>query len=144
MCRRKNIWLFLLSYVSEGTSCSMKRTIALCNYPQYSAPGRAYMILWDSIACKCWQTHDMVNLIASWQCNYYQTTHTMVRYISKRNSPFLDAWIRLLQQKRIKRRCTSIVHMVSHDTFQSLFAELVHTVIIHKHRDFHPNDSLHE
>ena len=55
--------------------------------PQYSAPGRAYDFR-GKIACKCWQTHDMVNLIASWQSNYYQIAHQMVRYISIWNPPF--------------------------------------------------------
>ena len=49
--------------------------------PQYSVPGRAHDF-GGKIACKYWQTHDMVNLIASWQYNYYQIAHQMVRYIS--------------------------------------------------------------
>ena len=55
--------------------------------PQYSAPGCAYDFR-GTVACKCWQTHDMVNLIAFWQANYYQTTHQMLRYISIWNLPF--------------------------------------------------------
>ena len=55
--------------------------------PQYSAPGRAYDFRGKS-ACKCWQPHDMVNLIASWQSNHYQITHQMVRYIAMWNPPF--------------------------------------------------------
>ena len=42
---------------------------ALCVItPQYSAPGPAYDFR-GKIPCACWQTHDMVNLIASWQSN---------------------------------------------------------------------------
>ena len=34
--------------------------------------------------------------------------------------------------------------MLSHDILQSLFAKLMHTVIIDQHCDLLPNDSLHE
>ena len=55
--------------------------------PQYSAPGRAYDFR-GKVACKCWQPHGMVNLNATWQSNYYQTTHQMARYISIWNPLF--------------------------------------------------------
>ena len=55
--------------------------------PQYSAPGRSYDFR-GTIACKDWQTHATLNLIAYWQSNYYQTAHQMVRYISICNPHF--------------------------------------------------------
>ena len=48
------------------------------------------------------------------------------------DTPFLNTWIHLLQEKCIKRTCTITVYMFSHDTLQSLFAKLVQTAIMHQ------------
>ena len=54
-------------------------------------------------------------------------------------TPFLDTWIRLLQEKCIKRTSTITVYMFSYDTLQSLFAKLT---IMHQYRNVHTKDSL--
>ena len=70
--------------------------------PQYSAPGRAYDFRGKN-ASKCWQMHDMVNLIASWQSNYYQTTHQIARYISIWN-PFFGCLNPPIKAKTCKKK----------------------------------------
>ena len=58
--------------------------------------------------------------------------------------PFFDRLDTPIIAKSVKRRFTITVYKLSHNTFQSLFAKLMHTIIVHQHRDLHPNDSLHE
>ena len=102
---------------------------------QYSAPRRAYDFR-GKITCT-WQTHAMVNLIAYWQSNCYQTSHQMLRHISIR-TPLFE---RLDPPIIAKTSHNHYVYMLSHDTFHSLFAKLMHTVILQQHRGLHPSDS---
>ena len=81
----------------------------------------------------------MVNLIASWQSN---TTKPFIKWDGtfQYETPFFGR----LDPPIAKTCHNHCVYMLSHDTFQSLFAKLIHTVIIYQHRALHPNDSLHQ
>ena len=105
MCRKVNIYGYFCYLMCQRERHAPWSKQSLCVItPQYSSPGRAYDFM-GKIACKCWQTHDMVNLTTSWQSNYYQIAHKMVRYIAIWNPLFgcLDPPI-------IKKTCKKKMH----------------------------------
>ena len=121
---------------------NMKQTIALCDYPQYSAHDK-HMIWWIwSLPGNLTSTTEYI----VYDYIFHATTKPLIKWYGafQYKAPFWTHASTYYRKKRIKRRCTVIVHMLSYDTFHSLFAKPVHALIIQQHRDLHPNDSLNE
>ena len=100
-----NIWLFLLSYASEGTSCSVRQTIASCNYSPNIRHLDAPMVL----AVKSLVNVDKHMTWWIWSLsgnltNYYQSAHQMVRYISIWNPPFWMPGSAYYEKKTCKKK----------------------------------------